>query len=125
VVPFPLNHRGFNAFHFTPSRAAVFASYSKMKHSLLFLFLVGTSLSPRSLSAQARPPSFPPSVMRSAYGEKLHVPGIPNSGRINDHLYRGAQPGWQGLAELRKLGITTVVDLRGEAGGSIPFPLPQ
>jgi hypothetical protein len=27
--------------------------------------------------------------MRSAYGEKLRVPGIPNSGRIHDHIYRG------------------------------------
>jgi len=52
--------------------------------------------------------------MRSAYGEKLRITGIPNTGRINDHLYRGAQPKSQGLAELKKLGITTVVDLRGE-----------
>jgi protein tyrosine/serine phosphatase len=52
--------------------------------------------------------------MHSAYGEKLRIPFIPNSGRINDHLFRGAQPKSQGLAELKKLGITTVVDLRGE-----------
>jgi tyrosine-protein phosphatase SIW14 len=52
--------------------------------------------------------------MHSTYGEKLHIPAIPNSGRINDHLYRGAQPRPQGLAELKKLGITTIVDLRGE-----------
>ena len=52
--------------------------------------------------------------MHSAYGEKLHIPAIPNSGKINDHLYRGAQPRPQGLAELKKLGITTIVDLRGE-----------
>jgi tyrosine-protein phosphatase SIW14 len=52
--------------------------------------------------------------MRSAYGDRLRTPGIPNSGRINDHLYRGGQPKLQGLAELKKLGITTVVDLRDE-----------
>ena len=52
--------------------------------------------------------------MHSAYGEKLRIPFIPNTGRINDHLYRGAQPQLQGLAELKKLGITTVVDLRLE-----------
>jgi len=52
--------------------------------------------------------------MRSAYGDKLRTPGIPNSGKINDRLYRGAQPKLQGLAELKKLGITTVVDLRGD-----------
>ena len=84
-----------------------------MKHFLLVL-LVCSSFLPRPLSAQAHPQSFPPSVMRSAYGEKLRIPGISNPGRINDHLYRGAQPKLQGLAELKKLGITTVVDLRGE-----------
>jgi len=59
--------------------------------------------------------------MHSAYGDKLRVPGIPNTGRINDHLYRGAQPRSQGLAELKKLGITTVVDLRGEDPDTIAW----
>jgi protein tyrosine/serine phosphatase len=52
--------------------------------------------------------------MHSAYGEKLRIAGVPNSGKINDHLYRGAQPRDPGLVELKKLGITTIVDLRGE-----------
>lgn len=52
--------------------------------------------------------------MRSAYGEKLRIEGIPNSGKINDHLFRGAQPRDPGMLELKKLGITTIVDLRGE-----------
>jgi tyrosine-protein phosphatase SIW14 len=55
-----------------------------------------------------------PSVMRSAYGDKLKLPGLPNGGRINDFLYRGAQPRPEGLEELKRLGITTIVDLRGE-----------
>ena len=55
-----------------------------------------------------------PSVMSSAYGEKLKIRGVPNPGKINDGLYRGAQPNEQGLEELKKLGITTVVDLRAE-----------
>jgi len=85
-----------------------------MKRYSLLLALVCFSFFPRPLSAQAHPQPIPPSVMRSAYGDKLRVPGIPNAGRINDYLYRGAQPKSQGLAELKKLGITTVVDLRGE-----------
>jgi tyrosine-protein phosphatase SIW14 len=55
-----------------------------------------------------------PSVMRSAYGEKLKLPGLPNGGRINESLYRGAQPRAEGLPELKRLGVTTIVDLRGE-----------
>jgi tyrosine-protein phosphatase SIW14 len=52
--------------------------------------------------------------MHSAYGEKLRIPFIPNSGKVNDHFYRGAQPKAEGLAQLKKLGINTVVDLRLE-----------
>ena len=52
--------------------------------------------------------------MRSAYGDKLRLPGLPNGGRVNDFLYRGAQPHTAGMRELKKLGITTIVDLRGE-----------
>lgn len=58
-----------------------------------------------------------PSAMSSAYGEKLKIRGIPNPGKINDGLYRGAQPNEQGLEELKKLGITTIVDLRAEDRG--------
>lgn len=90
-----------------------------MKRYSLLLFLVFSSFWPPPLSAQDHPQPFPPSVMRSAYGEKLRVPGIPNIGRVNDHLYRGAQPRSQGLAELKKLGITTVVDLRSEDPGTL------
>ena len=114
VVLFPDNRRRFNAFRFFASRATIFCILSRMKRYSLLLALVCCSFQPRPLSAQAHPQSSPPPVMRSAYGEKLRITGIPNTGRINDHLYRGAQPKSQGLAELKKLGITTVVDLRGE-----------
>ena len=83
-----------------------------MKRNLFLLFLVGLFSLPGPLSAQGNP--LPPSEMRSAYGEKLRIAAVPNSGRINDHFYRGAQPRPPGLVELKKLGITTVVDLRLE-----------
>ncbi len=44
----------------------------------------------------------------------MHLAGIHNAGKINEVLYRGAQPKETGLAELKKLGVTTIVDLRGE-----------
>jgi protein tyrosine phosphatase (PTP) superfamily phosphohydrolase (DUF442 family) len=55
-----------------------------------------------------------PAAMQSAYGEKIHIDGVPHAGKINEHLYRGAQPKPTAMAELKKMGITTVVDLRGE-----------
>jgi len=75
---------------------------------MFFLFLA-TSVFAQEHSSPAAPP-----VMRSAYGDKLRLPGLPNGGRVNDYLYRGAQPHPAGIQELKKLGITTIVDLRGE-----------
>jgi tyrosine-protein phosphatase SIW14 len=40
------------------------------------------------------------------------VDGVGNFQKINDHIYRGAQPTGDGFANLKKLGIETVVDLR-------------
>ena len=85
-----------------------------MKRAVLILPLVlAANLSARLFAQDKVQPSTPTS-MRSAYGEKLRIEGVPNSGRINDHLYRGAQPRDPGLVELKKIGITTIVDLRGE-----------
>jgi tyrosine-protein phosphatase SIW14 len=84
------------------------------------LFVIAAVLilfSPFSLRAQDSSKIITPSApatMSSAYGDKLKIPGIPNPGKINDNLYRGAQPNEQGLEELKKLGITTIVDLRAE-----------
>ncbi len=39
-------------------------------------------------------------------------PGLPNLHRITDTLYRGAQPTEVGFAELRKMGVKTVINLR-------------
>jgi tyrosine-protein phosphatase SIW14 len=41
-------------------------------------------------------------------------PGIPNFHQVDEHIYRGAQPRPEGFAGLAKIGIKTVVDLRGE-----------
>jgi tyrosine-protein phosphatase SIW14 len=48
--------------------------------------------------------------------EKLNIAGVHNAGKISDALFRGGQPSTQGLAELKKLGVTTIVDLRGNRG---------
>ena len=78
---------------------------------LLFVLLA----SPRqSLCAQSPASAIQTPVLRSAYGEKLKLAGLPNGGKITDALFRGAQPHTEGIEQLKKLGITTIVDLRGE-----------
>jgi protein tyrosine/serine phosphatase len=37
---------------------------------------------------------------------------IENFGKVNDHYYRGSQPNQEQFAELKRLGIKTVIDLR-------------
>lgn len=53
-------------------------------------------------------------VLRSAYGQRLQLAGLRNGGKISESLFRGAQPQSDGLQALKKLGVTTIVDLRGE-----------
>ena len=41
-----------------------------------------------------------------------NVIDIPKFHHVSDHIYRGAQPSEEGLQELAKLGIVTILDLR-------------
>jgi tyrosine-protein phosphatase SIW14 len=42
------------------------------------------------------------------------LPGVGNFHQVDEHVYRGAQPNARGFDGLAKLGIKTVIDLRGE-----------
>jgi protein tyrosine/serine phosphatase len=79
-----------------------------------FALLSFSTLISTALAAQGPAQASSSAVLRSAYGEKLNLNGLPNGGKISDSLFRGAQPRAQGLKELKNLGITTIVDLRGE-----------
>lgn len=81
-----------------------------------FFALIFLGLLSSQLLAQEKTSSQPSAsaAVQPIHGEKLHIEGIHNAGKIDDVLFRGAQPKENGLAELKKLGITTIVDLRGE-----------
>jgi protein tyrosine/serine phosphatase len=85
-----------------------------MSRVLTGLLLVFLASSAPSLLAQSSASATSTPVLRSAYGEKLKLAGLPNGGKITDALFRGAQPHTEGMEQLKKLGITTIVDLRGE-----------
>ena len=46
------------------------------------------------------------------WAERLQLPGVPNLHRVSENLYRGAQPTAEGMKQLEKLGVKTVVNLR-------------
>ena len=78
--------------------------------SVLLVFLLSSLLLvPNSL------PSSPSAGSSEAIAQKISIPGVPNAGKVTDHLYRGAQPSLNNLGELVKLGVKTIIDLRAES----------
>jgi protein tyrosine phosphatase (PTP) superfamily phosphohydrolase (DUF442 family) len=46
------------------------------------------------------------------WAKPIELPGLPNLHEVSDDLYRGAQPSAEGVRQLKKLGVKTVVNLR-------------
>lgn len=86
-------------------------SFSVLFSSTLFLVC---ALSPSGTQAQssAGAASEDASAPAAVFARKISVPGIPNAGKISETLFRGAQPTATGLAQLKQLGVTTIVNLR-------------
>lgn len=59
------------------------------------------------LSPQPKENARPP-----RWATPIEVPGVPNCFKVSEQLYRGGQPTAEGVKELKKLGITTIVNLR-------------
>ena len=70
-------------------------------------FTLAAAEAPKSDAAPESPKHRP-----DRWAVKLDRPGLPNLYRVNKNLYRGAQPTAEGIAELKKLGIKTIVGLR-------------
>jgi protein tyrosine phosphatase (PTP) superfamily phosphohydrolase (DUF442 family) len=99
-----------HAIHLT-SRKRVSAPPATRKLRLLLL-LLGSLLvlgnPPVTRAASAK------NAAATASPAKISIAGIDNFGQVDAHLYRGAQPEPAAYAELRKLGIDTVVRLNPE-----------
>ena len=111
MVLFRINRLLFNTFRHVASHATllILARFN-MKRTLPFLAIL--LVFPLHLFAQTAAAA--PPIAQPAYGQKLHIAGIHNAGKITDVLYRGGQPKEVGLSELKLWGITTIVDLRSE-----------
>ena len=53
-----------------------------------------------------------PAARDPRWAQPIEIEGVPNLHKISDALYRGAQPTAEGVKELKKLGIKTIVNLR-------------
>jgi len=69
-------------------------------------------------------PTAPPAPRPSTWAAPLSRPGLPNLHQLTPGLYRSAQPTAEGMQELKKMGVKTVLSLRpgnadaGLAGGT-------
>jgi hypothetical protein len=85
--------------------------YEKLAESFLQFIFVGIG---RGCAARQNVAASP---HQYAVAEKMGVPGIKDFGKVDEYLYRSAQPKPEGIEELKKLGIDIIVDLRGERHG--------
>jgi protein tyrosine phosphatase (PTP) superfamily phosphohydrolase (DUF442 family) len=80
----------------------------RLRFPVLLGFLLAAALSAavgrsEEQSAKERP---------ATWAVRLDRPGLPNLFKVNAGLYRGAQPTAEGIRELKKLGVKTIISLR-------------
>lgn len=51
-------------------------------------------------------------LTNATWATPLEKPGLPNLHKVSDQLYRGAQPTAEGMKNLERLGVKTVINLR-------------
>lgn len=61
-----------------------------------------------------------PSARSSAWAQPIERVGLPNLHQLSPQLYRGAQPTVEGLVELSRMGVKTVLSLRGFHDDPLP-----
>lgn len=95
------------------------ACFYMKKYLILFAFLCTANFISSAPAAEiaSRP---------AQWAQPITLPGVPNLHKINDQLYRSAQPTKEGMANLSKLGIKTVINLRAfhsdrDEIGSLPL----
>ncbi|NMC68790.1 MAG: dual specificity protein phosphatase family protein [Myxococcales bacterium] len=59
-----------------------------------------------------RAPARAPDARPATWAVPLVEPGLPNLHRVDDGLYRGAQPSAEGMRSLERMGVRTVINLR-------------
>jgi tyrosine-protein phosphatase SIW14 len=83
--------------------------------STILLWLALSSCA--SLAQSTRQTSHPaqqesPPTQQSMGSRKSYV-GLPGFAEVGPNLYRGGQPGADGLKELKRMGVSIVIDMRG------------
>ena len=75
---------------------------------LFVVLLIGLSILSACNCHETAQVTLPPSAVQP----RNDIKGLSNFAQVSDVLYRGAQPEPEGFAELKKLGIKTIINLR-------------
>lgn len=59
-----------------------------------------------------RNPSIPKPTRSDLATPRDDINGLPNFAKVSETIYRGAQPEKEGFTELKKMGVTTIINLR-------------
>lgn len=86
--------------------------FARKGYFLATLTLFTASFGAIANAQEAVSPANPLSTHDHAAAQKIILPGVANFGEVNQKLYRGGQPTNHGLANLHKMGVELVVDLR-------------
>jgi protein tyrosine phosphatase (PTP) superfamily phosphohydrolase (DUF442 family) len=70
------------------------------------------ALDPQPAAALAVASTAAPAERPAEWAKAIEKPGLPNLHKVSGDLYRGAQPDKEGYAQLKALGIKTVLNLR-------------
>jgi len=72
---------------------------------LVLATLAGTAVCIRNAPRQVQGPR------PSDWAEPIRMAGVPNLHKVSTKLYRSAQPTAEGMANLKKLGVKTIINL--------------
>jgi len=90
--------------------ASIWRSYLAMLMAGIAVSASSCQLGERERESAANPANSRPVEHR--WAERMDLPGLPNLHKVSDSLYRGAQPTAEGMKQLEKFGIKTIVNLR-------------
>ncbi len=74
--------------------------------------LTAKTIEPAASRPVESAPSQPAEDASRPWATPMDLPGLPNLHKVSDKLYRRAQPTAEGMRELARLGVKTVVNLR-------------
>jgi len=83
----------------------VIPGISSIRRAAALLLLVAAAF-PQSTEDNSPP-------TRHSMGSRQNAVGLPNFAEVTPKLYRGGQPGADGLKALKQMGVSIVIDMRG------------